>query len=557
MNITLKMRFVSSSARLLRYVFLFILLTEIIPCYAQVTPTNLTGIQQMKLDQFVLNYISEMRMEKPQVQPAFVNKFNKEYAEFSLQRAEADLKKYGHWFYCVGANGYPDEVVSYRVYSQLVLYYGGLGHIPGYSSKNHREAIDFWQSWQKKDGSFINPVFPGKNCNGKYIPAVLEILKSKPLYKTSGYGAVKIDLTYFISQCDSNHLNHAMARAAVIFTRIHEGKTEYIPTLERGIELALSHMCPQTGMFLGNNCDLPNGIDWSDYGATVETMKGLARMLGYMGVENIPYRHLRADNLIKNQDYFREGPISVIRNTAEMYMHCLFESSYRQEELLQAMQGNAKALFSTANWKTPHERAGGDYIAYAITIFGPYLNWKGFEDMAPRTKFYQGAAHDWKVVIGPFGRCANLIRKSPEALIWEKNWNYDKYGLRTLNVYHELKEVVDIIPASADNWYQFRDEGGRIVLKRKFTLGESIPVNPYLKIKWDGGDIEIFINGKFVRKKLDKMENYGAVYISPETRNSLHPGENTLMIRTVSATKNVLNVSAGLIDWSLPAGIND
>lgn len=535
--------------QLFQIVFIVISFTVISHLHAQIFPPGLTEGQVEKLDQFVLGYIREMRVEKEQPQPDFIKKFNREYAAQCLERAEKDYRQYGQWFYCVGKNGYPDAVVTYRVYAQLIHYYGRPEKIPGYTSGKRQKAVAFWQSWQKSNGAFLNPVFPGKNCNGKYVPSVLGLLGSKPLYKTSGYGAAKIDTEYFLHQCDSNHLNHAMARAAVMFTRIHEGHKEYIPILERGIELALTHMCPGTGMFQGKNCDPAPGEAWSDYGTTVETMKGLARLIGYMGVENIPYRHIRADHLIKNQQYFRKGEVSVIRNTAEMDMHCLFESPYRQDELLQAMAGNAEAMFSTANWKTPFEEAGGDYVAYALTIFGPFLHWEGYDNVIPRTPFYQGVAHSWRVVTGPFGHCANVIRKKPEALFWSDGWSYDRYGLRARNAMHEKKKIIDIVPASGEKWHRGRDDHGRIILTRTFTLNEPLPENPYVKIKWGEGDIEIFINNIFVRKKLGNMDNFGAIYIPPEAQKSMHPGKNTIMIRFVSVTKEALYVSAGLIDW--------
>lgn len=530
-------------------ILFLILLTIPFELQAQIFPPNLTNAQLKKLDQFVLDYIREMRVKDRQPQPEFIQKFNREYTGLCLDRAEKDFKKYGHWFYCVGLNGYPDEVVTFRVYAQLIHYYGNLEKVPGYTPEKRRNAIAFWQSWQNEDGSFKNPVFPGKKSNGKYVPSVLELLGGKPLYKTSGYGATKIDTEYFLHQCDSNHLNHAMARAAVMFTRIHEGETAYIPVLERGIELALTHMCPETGMFQGVNCDPSRGEAWSDYGATVETMKGLARLIGYMGTENIPFRHVRADNLIRNQKFFRKGEVSVIRNTAEMYMHCLFESSYRQDDLLQAMAGNAQAMFSTANWRTSFESAGGDYVAYALTIFGPFLHWEGYENTTPRTPFYQGVAHDWRVVIGPFGRCANVIKKMPQEIFWNGQWSYDKYGLRARDDLHERKKVYDIIPASEEGWQRSKDAQGRTVLKRTFTLTEPLPEEPYLKIKWTGGDIEIYINGILTRKKLGGLNDYGAIYINPTVRKSLHPGRNTITIRQLQNTKEVLNVNVGLIDW--------
>jgi hypothetical protein len=115
--------------------------------------------------------------------------------------------------------------------------------------------------------------------------------------------------------CDvaNRDLNSGMAAAATMLTRIHEGETEFIPVLERGLELA--RMSPHTGMFHGPKGN-HSGRAWSGYGTTANTMKGLARMLGYMGVENMPYRHTRADTLIKNQEQCRKGEISMRRNTA-------------------------------------------------------------------------------------------------------------------------------------------------------------------------------------------------------------------------------------------------
>jgi hypothetical protein len=94
-----------------------------------------------------------------------------------------------------------------------------------------------------------------------------------------------------------------MAIGAVLFTKIHEGETDYIPILERGIELAISHLSPYTGMF-HDSSDIPPGDIWSKYKTTMDAMKGLARMIGYMGIENIPYRHKRADVLIEKPGIF-------------------------------------------------------------------------------------------------------------------------------------------------------------------------------------------------------------------------------------------------------------
>ncbi len=528
---------------LIGHIFLFLIKS---PVSAQVVPTDLTEKQQEKLTQSVLDYIKEMRIEEPQHQPYSVKKFNKNYTEYCCQRAQDEINKHGQWFFCEGDNGYYDEATTYRLYWQMIHYFGGLENIPGYSPENHKKAIRFWQSWQQENGLFNNPINPGKRINYKYIPAVIELLGSNPLYKNTGYGEVELDIGFFLNKCDSNQLNHGMARGSVMFTKIHEGQVKYIPTLERGIELALTHMSPHTGMFHEPNGN-PLGNTWSEYHTTADAMKGFARMLGYMGIENMPYRHIRADILIKNQKFFQKADVSIIRNTAEMYMQCLFESPYRQEELLQAMAENADALASEGKWKTYME---GDYITYGLMLCGPYLHWEGYD--TPRTLFYQGVAHDWRIVIGPFGRCANVVKKEPEELFWNEGWSYQKYGLRTRNEEYERRIIKDVVPASSKEWNQSKDAEDRTVLTRKFSIEETDIENPYVKIKWDGGDIEIFINGIFVHKKLGNLPDYGAVYINPEAKRSLVPGENILKIRAVSKEENPLEVSAGIIDWKLP-----
>ena len=529
------------------------------PVFA-VVPTNLTREQQKKLDQSILDYIKVMRVKEQQPPPAFVKEFNDKYTELCRKRAEKEFAGHGRWFHCVdhnelGGNIRWDEVVTYRVYWQLIAALGGLAKVPNYSEANRRKAVAFWQGWQKEDGSFHNP-FTGRGngpgCNGKYIPGLLKMLGGAPKYATSGYGKAKIDTAAFLKGCAANRGNHQGAEAAVLFTCIHQGQTEYVPVLERGLELFLTHMSPKTGMFHGRRT--PSGSAWRGYGTTAEHMKCLARLIGYMGTENMPCRHVRADALLANQAEFRRGPVSVKRNTAEMFLHCLMESPYRGEELLRALGGHSRVIMSGQPWRS---HVTGDYAAYVLMLFGPYLNWQGYDGQTPRTPFYQGAAHDWRVVVGPFGRCANVIKKRPQELLWHKDWRYQEHGLRARNTMHEKRKVIDIVPASADSWRQSKDEKGRIVLTRKFALGKAKLDNPYVKMKWSGGDVEIFINGIPARKKLGGLADYGAVYMMPEARRSLHPGENTLMIRTVSAERSVLNVSAGLIEWRLPPAAHD
>ena len=220
--------------------------------------------------------------------------------------------------------------------------------------------------------------------NYKYVPNILELLGARALYKsTIGVkgGSEKIDLNTFWSGCTTFHgLNGQAAVASEMFTRIHEGKTEYIPALEQGIEIFLSRMNSVTGMF--HEDKIPQNKQWSEYGATANHMKCLSRLIGYSGVENMPYRHRRADTLIANQRYFQLADVAVLRNTAEMYMQCIEESPYRREELLKALAKNAQAYYNEQPWKS---HLTGGYTIYVMQIFGPLLNWDGYEKKAPRT----------------------------------------------------------------------------------------------------------------------------------------------------------------------------
>ena len=233
------------------------------------------------------------------------------------------------------------------------------------------------------------------------------------------------------------------------------------------------------------------------------------------------------------------------RNTAEMMVQCMLESPYRNEELLKALEGHSKVILQGEPEKS---HATGDYAAYIIKMFGPYLHWEGYEESIPRTRFSQGVQSSWRVVIGPFGRCANLIKKRPEELFMHKDWSYEKYGLCARNTAHENRKVIDVVAASADGWARSTDDQGQVEIKRTFTLGKEKLQNAYLKIKWSGGDIEILLNGVLVKKKLGGLADFGAVHIPDDARKTLKEGANTLVVRTVGKADE-LSVNAGIIDW--------
>ena len=339
-------------------------------------------------------------------------------------------------------------------------------------------------------------------------------------------------------------MNHSTMLASRMLGTIDAGKTEYIPVLERAMEICIAQISEHTGMFHGKNTK-PKDSQYRDYTTTSEAMKGLLRIMAYMGTENIPYRHKRADTLLAKQDWFRKGEISVKRNTAEMMIQCMLESPYRSDELLKAFEGHSKVILEG---ESPITHITGAYAEYILKMFGPYLHWQGYEESTPSTRFSQGVEYSWRVEVGPFGRCANVIKKRPEELFTHKDWTYEKYGLRARNTAHENRKVIDVVAASSGDWAISSDDQGQVALKRTFALGKEKLENPYLKIKWTGGDIEILLNGVLVKKKLGGLADFGAVYIPDDARKTLKEGANTLVVRSVGKADE-LSVNAGLIDW--------
>jgi len=533
-----------------------LLSTFITPNSAQADPPGLlpklTVEQRQKLDQYVSDYIKVLRVSETQPQPPMAEKFNQKFTELCYQRHREEYKKHGRWFYCEDNKEFRgdirwDEVLTYRIYVQFLTRYGSLEKLPDYSKANHEKAIEFWRGWQLKDGSFRNPITGRSDphqCNGQYIPAILKLLGSEPLYETGAFGAAEPNIDATLKLVAGGNMNHGLAAVSTMLKQIHDGQTDYIPVLERAVELALSHLSPHTGMFHGPKGN-PTGGAWRSYGTTDQAMKGINRLVAYMGVENMPYRHVRADKLIETQEQTRKGPVSVNRNTSEMMVQCLLESPHRRKEMLKALDGHSKVIVEGEPWKS---LITGDYVGYMLAMYGSYLNWEGYEDTVPRLPFTTGAAYGYRVEVGPFGRSVNVIKKRPEELLWDENWSDAKYGLRARNTAHENRKVIEVVPASAEDWTKSVDKEGRIILTRTFSLENVGLENPYLKIKWSGGDIEILMNGVWVKKKLVGLADFGAVHIPEEARKTLKVGKNTLVVRTVGKTDSP-NISAGLIDW--------
>ena len=216
---------------------------------------------QQSVDEFILDCVKRIRVKNVQPQPKAVAEFDDKYTEYCRNRADAEYKKHGHWFYCVdnkehASNVRWDESVTYRVHKQLLKRYGSLEKLPNYSKENHEKAKKFWQKWQREDGSFYNPFVKedngnSSNCNGKYVSMVMGMLGAERLpkggvaakstgadaAKSADDGAVKRDAEIFFSSMARRRMNHGTMLASGMLGQIDSGETEYIPVLERGLEL--------------------------------------------------------------------------------------------------------------------------------------------------------------------------------------------------------------------------------------------------------------------------------------------------------------------------------
>ena len=531
----------------------FVYSFAIFNAHAQLVPEDLTTEQLQKFDNYMLENIERIRMPESQSQPDKIAVFNEKYSELCLKRAEAEYAAHGKWFYCEDKGEFGggirwDEVVTYRIYWQLFARYGSLEKIPNYSKQNHQKAIAFWREWQRDNGVFYNAITgrgtgADKNCNGKYVPAILKLLGAEPKHKASGHGASEINVQQMFKQVRGRQMNHGTAPLAALVQQVQEGQNDKIPAVEHVVELAVAQISQHTGMLNGRNN--PGG-GWAGYGATAESMKGYLRLIGYLGVENMPYRKQRADTLLENQAIMRGRGVSVTRNTAEMMIQSLLESSYKQDELLVALNEHSKLILSGKPWNS---HISGDYAAYALMMFGPYLNWEGYEGRTPRTPWPLGMANDWRIVVGPYWRCASMIKRSPEEMMWHKDWSIEQYGLHARNAEHEKRQIQDIVPASTQGWVVGTDKEGRALRTKTFELPAGELHDLYVKIKWDS-DIEIFVNDLLVAKKLGKMSDYGGVHIPESIRKTLKHGKNKLVIRTVEKSHQ-FTADAGLIAWRL------
>lgn len=523
------------------------------------TEPQMTFEQRQKAVAFQHDHLQHLQLGQPKPTPEFVQKYNRLATAAAERDIAVDQQKTGRWFFAynrVGGDNGPEYATVHR-YSQLLLSYGNLKNLPGYSKENYDQAVRYWQSWQDPTtGRFRNVDDPTAPINGKYMPALLTMLQVAPLYPWMADGGAGLNPESVTRICArrpwySTQFHTATFQQTCMLTAIHEGHSQYVPHLEQGLELLLPMINPKTGMLGGPN-NL-TGANWSDYSATADTLKGGARLVGYMGVENLPYRHQRADHLLRNLDHFC-GSVSVQRNMLEACVHCLTESTYRRDELYGAIEKIAQSAMHGSPWETQHTAS---YVTYLFCLAGGVLHWDLYDGRLPLTPqvLNNGVLHDWRILIGPYGRVATVYKKPADAIFWNPNWNNQRYleqSYAVRNDQHDRRTIHEVVPMRREGWAFHQGPNGHFVGETTFSLSpENGPLEfPFLKMTWDR-PITIWVNGKKTSHKMGTMSEPGGIFLPEDIAATLQPGSNTIRIETATKSTAAPQVAIGLIDWRL------
>lgn len=550
------------------------------------TENSKSGGQKIK-EQFIL----EERLKKPLPIPPWVKTYLDKRFDEAIEAAEWAYRTTGRWFFIPsGDNPYTeigirrwDECETSGVYGRL-LQRMRLTELPNYSVKNHREAVKWWQSWQNSEtGRFYNPIYVDPEhpevkrkedpvydqygSNEKYIPGVLKLLEASPLYPVQLHGNAKegqfdYDAMLHFIEVDKIY-NHGGKMLNELLRRIDKGESEGIPFAEYAIACAVDWIDPEIGII-----NRP-GRGWGEYSALEPTLKTLGRMIGQQGIENMPPDKMRAfaDFIIAKQPEFVSlGQAGNIRNTAELMLLAMAVSDYRKEEIMQALIEHSKSLEDPNLW----EKTG--YPAHACALIGGMIWWEEYSpDKGPGPEL--GGEFGHRIVMGPYHRWANLIKKGPDERAESEDYDYRRFGLKYRNQEHWARRVHEIIPTlseSGEHW-RFSDkpvpadwtgrdfddaswqsgpppfgENEHLHLRRAFVL-EDMPVeHPWLRADWDG-IFNVFINGFPVKSTIRKWNKAGW-YIPEQAAASLKPGRNIVAVECVR-TDPASFIDIGLIDW--------
>jgi len=522
--------------------------------------------------------------ENMRQQPAKMPQWLKENREIlRLQMAEIAMKSFeetGIWFLARGAGREKDEQETKAVWGDL-LDFGGLETLPGYSEKNRRQAIEFWQSWQNLEtGQLYNPLYqdpqnpeikrntPGNRddysaeaINLKYIPSILEMLGDKPLLPINTASRADIGEDTFDDlwgALPTWNTSHCGKYVSVVAREVDKGKPEKIPQLEAGMGVLVRKYNRETGMWMPDPLE---GFPWKDY-APSSGFKIISRICGYVGIENFPEELVKVgiDNLLTHKDELY-AEVSTARNYGETMAHYLMLTDYRHDELLDAMELCLRGFRDPKKWE---ETASSGYCLFGSTLIGLFMNWEDFPgDQAFKQwiRFEHGCTMKWRFVVDPYGNWINVIPKNPEEIYGNEKYDVNKYGLKARNKVHWAKKRTSVIEQQEVK-LKVTDgsktgEGTFIFSLTKEQLNKL--EEPYFEATWSG-EYKVLLNGepvKIVQYNLPDLK--AGWYIPQAAASTLRIGENTVTVKLIGPgkeqkpgaplSKTVPFIRLGLIDW--------
>ena len=311
------------------------------------------------------------------------------------------------------------------VFIKSAVDYDLFGLVGGWSEEARQDVIQFWQSWQSPDtGRFIDPRYPERIVNEKYIVFLLDALGAEPLYAhttTSATGEIRSD-TFLQRAADDPDWerggwgvgSHTGFMARELLDAINgNGREDLIPDLEEGLRLILTHQDPRSGL-------------WGPPGAPLDsriggTLKIIGRLYFMMGME-VPHAQQLADSLVRHQadgDWFDSSVnICILRNVAEVAGFCLETLDSRRQELWDTLESVTDDLRAWRNedgsYCDNRGESGGisQGVFYACGLIGGYLHWVDCPLPNPLTRdpMTRGVQHRLRPEFQPDGTVTLLAR---------------------------------------------------------------------------------------------------------------------------------------------------
>ncbi|MBT6144970.1 MAG: hypothetical protein HOH74_06050 [Gemmatimonadetes bacterium] len=231
----------------------------------------------------------------------------------------------------------------------LLIQHGGGNRLPGADSL--AATVQYVQSLQDTEtGFFRDPlfeaVFPARDdpqallklrrANAKWARILLKHLGSEPLrpfFRTGSGGSPEPEkVLAMIRDGDWRQPwgigSHAAQAVRELYLLGDQGRPEYFPYVERGIELILRQQNPRTGMWGDDSVPLFQQISGA--------LKVIGNFQFSLGI-TVPHLQQLADSCVEHHadgSFYAESDSHCIpRNVAEMAIVCLLHSQYRADEL--------------------------------------------------------------------------------------------------------------------------------------------------------------------------------------------------------------------------------